>query len=315
MALSEDQKAMLRLLAQRGEAGYEDLAALLGIGVDEVHAKATTAAAELEAEGIPAPPIPSPPGAGATEEARPQPRVARPQPPVAGKPAAPEKAAAPPAVPQAPRSRPKLPAPQLPGFSMPRDRRARAAIAAAVLALTALIVVFAVSGDDPDERRPASGDSTSTSEAAGAADSQLTQAVLEPVDGGEGKGVAVFGRIKKNVVLQVQAEGLEPSPQGSSYTVWLYKSPQLALRVGSVRVADSGGIASQFPVPRELLTYIATGTFDQIDLSLTADAAYRREIAAAKKAERLPAYTGESILRGPITGPAIEAARAAGNGK
>jgi hypothetical protein len=195
---------------------------------------------------------------------------------------------------------------------LPKSRAARLAIAANVLAVLAIVLIVLIGGGDSDDPGTAEPDgATTTSEASDGVGSQLTQAILEPVEGGEGKGLAVFGRIRKNVVLQVQAEGLEPSPQGSSYTVWLYKSPQLALRVGSVRVTGSGGIASQFSVPRELLTYIATGTFDQIDVSLTADAAYRREIASAKEAERLPAYTGESVLRGPITGPAIEAARGA----
>ena len=36
MALSDDQKAILRLLSQRGEQGYEDLSALMGISVEEV---------------------------------------------------------------------------------------------------------------------------------------------------------------------------------------------------------------------------------------------------------------------------------------
>jgi hypothetical protein len=111
------------------------------------------------------------------------------------------------------------------------------------------------------------------------------------------------------VILQVQAEGLEPSPEGSSYTVWVYKSPQLALRIGSVNVDESGGIAAQFPLPTELLALVAGGAFDQIDISLTEDAAYEAEIAKAKKEKRLPSYVGEDILRGPITGPALEAAR------
>ena len=49
MALSEDQKAMLRLLAQR-EQGYEDIAALTGLSVDEVRAKVKDAVAGLERE-------------------------------------------------------------------------------------------------------------------------------------------------------------------------------------------------------------------------------------------------------------------------
>ena len=42
VALSNDQKAMLRLLAQR-EQGYDDIGALMGIGVDEVRAKVKAA--------------------------------------------------------------------------------------------------------------------------------------------------------------------------------------------------------------------------------------------------------------------------------
>ncbi|MGE5335837.1 MAG: AsnC family protein, partial [Nitrososphaerota archaeon] len=64
MALSDDQKAILRLLAQRGADGYSDLAALLGTSVEEVHSRAKAAAAELEAEGIPAPSIPEVGGGG-----------------------------------------------------------------------------------------------------------------------------------------------------------------------------------------------------------------------------------------------------------
>ena len=41
MALSDDQKAMLRLLAQR-EQGYDDIAALMGLSVEEVRARVRT---------------------------------------------------------------------------------------------------------------------------------------------------------------------------------------------------------------------------------------------------------------------------------
>ncbi len=300
MALSEDQKAMLRLLAQRGEQGYEDLGALLGIGTDEVYAKAQEAAAQLEAEGIPAPRVPPPPGAPTPKPAR----VAKPAPPQ-------EAAAEPP--PPAPQPGPTPPSRS--GLELPSGKGAKAAIAAGALVVLGFVLILLLSGgDDSGSDGSAASNDAAVETASEAAKStpNLTQAVLSPVDGGEAEGRAIFGRVKKNVVLQVQAEGLEPSPKGSSYTVWLYKSPQLALRVGSVNVTDSGGIAAQFPLPAELLTYIAGGAFDQIDISLTEDAAYRAEIAKAKEEERLPGYTGEDVLRGPITGPAIEAAREAG---
>ena len=60
MPLSDDQKAMLRLLAQR-EQGYEDIAALMGLSVDDVRAKVTDALAQLEDEGVAPPPVPEEP--------------------------------------------------------------------------------------------------------------------------------------------------------------------------------------------------------------------------------------------------------------
>ena len=309
MALSEDQKATLRLLAQRGTQGYEDLSALLGIGPDEVHAKAQEAAAQLEAEGIPAPEIPAPPG-GAKPAAAPK---AEPAQPAAGalRPVEPLKEEKPAAKP-APQSSP----PSGSGLKLPESKGARFAIAANVVAILAIIlIVLLSSGSDSDDSSSSDSGSTpssiETAAEAAAASPKLTQAVLEPVNGGDAEGRAIFGRIKKNVILQVQAEGLDPSPQGSSYTVWLYKSPKLALRIGSVNVSESGGIAAQFPLPTELLALVAGGAFDQIDISLTEKAEYEAEIAQAKKESRLPRYVGEDVLRGPITGPAIEAARKA----
>jgi hypothetical protein len=307
MALSEDQKAMLRLLAQR-EQGYEDLAALMGLSVAEVRAKVTAALEQLEAEGEALPPIPAeppreePPPAPAAKPVKEEPSA----PPEPARTEKPESPATKPAAKPAKRARPARPQISLPSGG------ARAAIVAGVAVVALLVVILLVSGGG-------SGETTSTTSSAAnatseetasstTANSKLTQAVLTPVNGGNGKGVAIFGRIKKSVVLQVQAEGLEPSPQGSSYTVWLYKSPKLALRVGSVDVTKSGGIAAQFPLPTELLAYVSGGAFDQIDLSLTSNAAYEAEIAKAKKQKRLPAYTGEDVLRGKITGPAIEAA-------
>ncbi|HET6997257.1 MAG TPA: hypothetical protein VFI03_01580 [Solirubrobacterales bacterium] len=312
MALSEDQKAMLRLLAQRGEQGYEDLSALMGIGVDEVHAKASEAAAQLESEGIPAPVIPPPPGSSAAKspapaKPAPEPKPQAQEPPPAA-PAAPEPAVAKPAP-----KRPKRTPPPRPKISLPGGGGgAKAAIVAGVAVLALLIVVLIVGGgDDSDSSGGAPSSEISTSKTAAnsaAADSELTKAILSPVDGGDAEGLAVFGRVKKNVVLQVQAEGLDPSPKGSSYIIWLYKSPQLALRVGSVKVTESGGIAAQLPIPTELLAYVAGGAFDQVDISLASDAAYKAELAKSKQQKRLPAYTGEDVLRGPITGPAIKAA-------
>jgi hypothetical protein len=59
VALSDEQQAMLRLLAQ-GEQGYADIAALMGLSEEEVRAKVVGALAQLQAEGKPAPDVPPP---------------------------------------------------------------------------------------------------------------------------------------------------------------------------------------------------------------------------------------------------------------
>src|SRR5919108_3859776 len=46
MALSADQRAMLQLLLERGQS-YDDLASVLGVGVDEVRTRARAALTEL----------------------------------------------------------------------------------------------------------------------------------------------------------------------------------------------------------------------------------------------------------------------------
>jgi hypothetical protein len=324
VALSEDQKAMLRLLAQR-EQGYDDLAALMGLSVEEVRAKVAEALAEVEAEGGSAPDAPAP-SEPATAEPAPAASAPVPQPPIP-EPAAPDSSKVPepqeteeePPPPPAEKPRPQAAKkasarPGAPKLSLPKDRGVQAAIGAGLLVVIVIVVLLIVgssSGSSGSGESASSGSGGGTSVNA-SENQQLTGAALTPVEGGEGEGRAIFGRVKKNIVLQVEATGLKPSPKGSSYTIWLYKSPKLALRVGAVKVTDNGNIAVQLPIPTELLGYVAAGAFNQIDIALTEDAAYAAEVAKSKQEKRLPEHVGTSVLRGQITGPMIEAAAKAG---
>jgi hypothetical protein len=174
----------------------------------------------------------------------------------------------------------------------------------------ALILVLALSGGGSSP----SGSTTTTSATtpsggtnASAYNSKLTQAVLSPVNGGSASGRALFGRIKKTVVLQVEANGLEPSPAGESYTVWLYRSPKLRLPLAATKVGKSGKLAAQYPLPSEVIAYLASGAFDQIDISLTRNSTLAASLAVAKKQKSTPTYTGTDVLRGRVTGPFVEA--------
>jgi len=282
MPLSDDQRALLRLLAKR-EEGYEDIAALKGLSVEQVRAEVRDALAELDAAGdAPAPvPTPKPPELGPRAQAK------KPTP--------------------APRSRPR---PTVP--AVPAERRRLLILAGGALGIVAVVLIaIALIGGGSDSDSP---DTTAgSSEPAAAKSDKVTQAALSAADGSDASGSAVFGRIgKEEIVLQVTAENLEPTDQGQSYTVWLYRSPKLSLRVGSAPVSEEGRLGAQFPIPAELLAYVAGGAFDQIYVSRLDNAAYKQEVARAKANKSLPRYSGETVLTGEITGPIAKAAAEGG---
>ncbi|HSK49676.1 MAG TPA: hypothetical protein VK889_04180 [Solirubrobacterales bacterium] len=304
MGLSGDQKALLRLLAQR-EQGYDDIAALMGLSVEEVRARVKDALDAVEREGGETPP---PPVEKKEAPKKPAPKT---EPP---KPSKPAPAAKPPRG----------------GSTLPKERRVMA-IAGGLAAVVLVIVLLAtgvIGGDSGDSSDAGSGGGEETSQTTSSelrsteealSDSNLTGAVLRPVDGGDASGAALFGKTKKQILLQVEASGLEPSPQGSSYAIWLYKSPELALRVGAVELGeDEEGIRVQLPLPEEALGTVAAGLFDQISVSLTDNAEYKAAVAKAKRGQDFPSYTGTEVLRGPIQGPianvAAEAQQQRGKG-
>lgn len=305
--MTDDQKAMLRLLAQR-EEGYEDMAALMGITVEEVRERVKEALAEVDEpeaaveetpEPAPAPAPPPPPS-----PIMPEPKAEEPAQPIK---ATPEPEQAKPAAKAAPAPSLKRP-PRLPGPKMPKDRGALIGLGAGALVVVVLVIVLIVGGDGSGSDSTTTSAENAQSETAATATENkgLTEAILSPANGGDSSGRALFGRFKKSVLLQVQAEGLDPAPTGQAYTVWLYRSPKIALQLGAVPLNSEGKIASQLQIPAQLLAYVANGAFNQVDVALTDTAAYKAALAKAKGERRLPPYTGESILRGEITGPAIK---------
>jgi hypothetical protein len=309
--LTDDQKAMLRLLAQR-EEGYDDMAALMGISVEEVRERVKEALVEVEE-----PPTP--------EQEPEAPTAPTPAPPPAAEPPAPVE---PPPVPvEKPKPTPPAPAEatdesrpkpvaakkrpaQIPSLKVPKDRGARIGLGAGALVVIALIIVLIVGGDGGG-----SGSSGATSGEAGLAENasaaaenkNLTQAVLSADDGSDASGQAIFGRFKKKVLLQVTGEGLEPSSSGESYAVWLSHSGQAMVPVGTVKVKDSGQLAARFEVPPTVLVLVARGAFDEIEVTRTSDAQLSAAIAAARKTQKESAYTGTPVLSGKITGPLVGA--------
>jgi hypothetical protein len=303
MALTSDQKAMLRLLAQR-EEGYEDIAALKGVNVEAVRAEVKAAVAALDNEVSAAGPVV---GEGASGLTRPD----TPSPP----PPAEERAA------PAPRPRAKVKAPRsAPRWKerLPRDRQRVIELGggALVVLLLILFVTGAIDiGGGGDDDSSSDGQANAGGQQLTAAEEEkLTQARLQPVGESDASGRAIFGRVgQEEVALQATGQGLEPNGDGDSYSIWLYRSPKLALQVGSVKVRENGALAARFPLPPELLAYVASGAFPQIYVSRTDNATLQRRLNQARKENELPRYTGETVLRGEVTGPIVDAGQKAGN--
>lgn len=305
MALTDDQKAMLRLLSQRGEEGYDDIAALMGISVEEVRERVKEALTEAAGPGAaaqePTPPAPAP----APVSEPPQPVA--PQPPAPAAPAAPATpAATPPPAAKSPRAKRAAPA-----LKIPKDRGALIGLGAGALVVVIFVIVLIVGGDG--------GGSSSTTAASAEAgqdgttpaaseNANLTQAILSSVDGSDASGTALFGRFKKQVLLQVTAEGLEPSESGQSYAIWLSHSGEAMVPVGTAKVPDSGNLAARFQIPAAVLVLVARNAFNEVNVTRTTDSILSAAIAKARKSKSESAYTGTDVMQGKITGPFVGAA-------
>ncbi len=319
MGLSDDQRAMLRLLAQRGEEGYDDVAALMGLSVEEVRAKVAEALAVLAEEGALAPtgsPAPAREGSVAPKSGPAIPAASEEPAPLPSSPPQPVARQEPePAPPKAARPKRASAAPRTPLLS---GNGPRAAIAVAAIVLVAAIVVLIVSGGGGSDSPTTSASGTTSSEGQSEAEPQanptssnvkVTKAVLKPVGGETGTGAAIFGRVKNSLALQVVAEGLQPTTGGTEYTIWLAQSPQRMLPLASTKVKADGAIGAQFEVPTEVLAYLANGTFDQLVITRTSNSALQASLAEATKEERAPEYTGTEVLRGTVVGPIVGAAK------
>jgi hypothetical protein len=305
VGLSEDQKAMLRLLAQR-EQGYEDIAALMGLTVEQVRERVRDALSQLEegsGELQPAGPV----AEDATSSSQAAGEAPPPTPPAGQSSAEPGSRATDPPRPSAPGSLPKL--------SLPSGQGARAAIAAGVAAVVIVVVILVVGGGggSSDSTTVSSSPSSAEGEPTSGNAKQVTKAVLAPVGGSEGTGVAIFGRFKNRLALQVEAEDLPATPSGRSYAVWLAESPRKMLPLASTAVSDDGRIAAQFEVPTEVLGYLANETFDEIVVTETDDSELKASLQRATSEKKAPEYTGTEVLKGQITGPIIGAAKKTGN--
>ncbi len=179
-------------------------------------------------------------------------------------------------------------------LSMPQRRLlAILVLAAALVAAIIAVLVFTGSGDEGD---------------AGDEQPAPTTAVLRPVEGAEGRGVVQFGFSGTDFAADLQFNGLEPSEQGQSYTLWLFGSGG-SFPINQARVNSSGAITGQVVINQAILCLIAGDFFTEMRLSRVDNDEMTRTIDEAVEsggggqADSLPEFVGDTVLDGAISMP------------
>ena len=137
----------------------------------------------------------------------------------------------------------------------------------------------------------------------GAADGKLTQAVLEPEGDGVTRRAGAVRQARERGGAAGAGAGIGAQRRGRQLrdlALPLAETGPARRRGQSRRERRTGG-----PLPGADRTagLVASGSFSEIKISQTANAAYKAEVVAARRDQRLPRYTGETVLGGDIVGP------------
>jgi hypothetical protein len=209
MALSEDQRALLRLLLA-GDT-YEQVADVLGTDAAEVRTRAQQAAAALEAEG--------------DRELSPdavRSRVAALEAPSTGVDAHPPSG--------------------IPVAASPREGRPWALWlalgAAAVVAIVVVVVAVGGGGDSGDTTTATRGDQE-----------DVVPIKLTPVGGSKATGMISVVRVADQPAVDLAIAGLPPSGPGQSYVLWFVGTGGRSLPVAFRAVGGDGKLTGRTSIP------------------------------------------------------------------
>jgi hypothetical protein len=340
MALTADQQAMLQLILERGQS-YDDIAGVLGVGVDEVRSRARAALTDLAGTnpdsqvGLTdfllgqADPIGRAdavrhlqgdpdtrrlaaelsdrlrelaPGAELPE--LPQPRQRR---GVLGRRRERARAGAGAATPE-PQAAPRAAAAVRLRDSLSRRQQQAivAILASAVLVVVAVLAIAGAFGGGEDSA------STAETQPTTAQQDVIESVTLEPQSGGQASGEATFGiATGDQPYVDVQLSGLRAPRQGGTYVIWLLLTEREGYPLSPLQVSGEGGFSDRFPIPRFAIPIASRARF--VDISLSDNRSLLTKLRSAVQDQKpILSYEGESVLRGTI--PAAAQAQGQGDG-
>lgn len=326
MALTSDQQAMLQLILERGQS-YDDIAAVLGIGVDGVRTRARAALGELGGADPDA-------EVGLTDyllgQADPIGRADAVR-HLQGDANSRQLAAT-----LVDRLREVAPGAELPEIPGPRERRGvlgrrrdapgggtgggtgtaaappaaprgprlrdslsrrqqQAIVGLGAGALIVLFAVLAIAGVFGGGGEPA------PEPEAGQEPGQVLETVpLEPRGGSGASGEATFGLATEDQpYLDLTLEGLDSVGENETYVVWLLLTNREGYPLSPLQVGEDGGFSDRFPIPQFAIPIATRARF--VEISLSENRALLRDLEQAVERERpILGYQGESVLRGEI---------------
>jgi hypothetical protein len=340
MALQPDDRALLQLVCERGQS-YDDIAGLLGMSRDQVHAKARAALAELG-------------GADPDAEVGLTDYLLGQADPIGRADAVRYLQGNEEALALAERIEGELrvvaPAARLPRLPEPRGRRRRAAVpgrgeadigapaasgsgaadaaaaddgtpastrdprqtrmiaAIAGLGLILLVVVLAIAGVFSGDDAASEADPEAV-----AAEEQrdITPVTLDAVDGSGVAGRAEFGVAEDTLYVDLSLNGLDPRPEeGSVYALWLMLTEEAGYPVTLLAPSESGSVQDRFAIPTSVAAVVGSrARFVQVSESPATKLGKVIDEAVESGAPLVP-FSGTPLAAGdiPLAEPAPESA-------
>jgi hypothetical protein len=289
--LAPDQRAVVALVLQQGRS-YDEIAALLGIPVDAVRARAQAGLAALApADGLPGE-ITAPladyllgqqPDADAASTRRllaesaparawasdvagrladvaktPLPEIpgGEPAPPATADPAPASSAAQ--ASPPAPRPRPaREPADDLDAAAPTSSKVGGVVLIAAVIAVVGVVLFVVLRGGDDEQPSASTNTPAATATATPTAQPQVADQInLRATGGGKAKGTMTVYLQGEQLLFALQGENLPPSSENAAYAVWLTGPGSKARRLGFTNpVGEDGKLGIQGPSEKDLANF------------------------------------------------------------
>ncbi len=179
-------------------------------------------------------------------------------------------------------------------LTIPQRRLLAVVVVAALLIALVVIVIGALGGDDGSDGQ--------------AEQPAPTTAVLRPVEGEAGGGTVEFGFSGTSLAANLQFNGLQPSDDETSYTLWLF-GPGGSFPLNQTKVTNSGAITGQIEINEAIICFVAGDLFPEMRLSRVTDNEMRQTLRQARNGDGggaqggLPDFVGDLVLEGQISMP------------